>query len=410
MEKTNPNFFVKVLMLLGYVIFHPLVWLWGKLSNLLRSIDYKRICKKIVQIIGNILHWIIFKVLLPRKYRIISKKEIYRIIFKADTPAGKRFDVWLLIAIGINLVLIMLDSFEAVHSNMKWVLTILQWLFTIAFTLEYYLRIYCLQKPWKYILSFYGIIDFLSIFPAYLSLLIPATQTLTVLRVLRTLRIFRIFNMKRFLLESFHLLNALRRSFTKILIFMLFVFIVAIILGAVIYMFESDKNPAMTDIPTAIYWAVVTITTVGYGDITPVTPVGQFISTLVMLLGYSIIAVPTGIVVGESLHEYNKGDKRKSGSSDYKPGSDDNSSESDEVPEEFDEYEDKNAETSRQKEPQHHLPAVMPTTKQETDKTKYCPHCGCVDHEAGSRFCRYCGSLLTKSQPTGWISDFFKGE
>lgn len=377
MDLKNTNFFFKALMLLGYALFHPLVWLWRKMCKFFGSLNYRRIGSRVAHIVGNFMHWVIFKVLLPKKYRNITKKEIYRIIFKADTPAGKRFDIWLLIAIGINMVLIMLDSFEAVHDNLRWVLMALEWIFTIIFTFEYYLRIYCLQRPWKYILSFYGIIDFLSIFPAYLSLLIPATQTLTVLRVLRTLRIFRIFNMKRFLLESFHMLNVIRRSITKILIFMLFVFIVAIILGSVIYMFENGRNPAMTSIPTAIYWAVVTITTVGYGDITPVTSMGQFISTLVMLLGYSVIAVPTGIVVGESIQEYRKGkpvDKNI-------------------VPEEFNEYDDKN----------------KVEAGQDGEEVRYCPRCGHTEREAGARFCRYCGTLLSKERPSGWINDFFEG-
>lgn len=376
-EKKEKSIFVKLLMLLWYCISHPLVWLWKKAYTFFSGLNYRRIGSRTVHAVGNFMHWLIFKVLLPKKYRNITKREIYRIIFKADTPAGKKFDIWLLVLIGLNLLVIMLDSFEALHTNMRWALKSLEWIFTITFTLEYYLRIYCLQRPWKYVFSFYGIIDFLSIFPAYLSLLIPATQTLTVLRVLRTLRIFRIFNMQRFLQESFHLLNAMRRSVTKILIFMLFVFITAIILGAVIYMFESGKNPSMKSIPTAIYWAVVTITTVGYGDITPVTPMGQFISTLVMLLGYSIIAVPTGIVVGETVREYRK---------------DDNQQEKVDVPEEFNEYDDK-----------------MPVQQSDIE-SRYCTHCGHTETDPAARYCRYCGTILTKTQPKGWINDFFSGE
>ena len=380
------NVFVKVLMLLWYGVSHPIVWLWKKVSTFFLNLNYRRIGSKTVRFVGNCFHWILFSVLIPKRYRNISKKQIYRIIFKADTPAGKKFDVWLLVLIGLNLFVIMLDSFEAVHSNLRWVLKGLEWVFTIIFTFEYYLRIYCLQRPWKYVLSFYGIIDFLSIFPAYLSLLIPATQTLTVLRVLRTLRIFRIFNMQRFLHESFHLLNAMRRSLTKILIFMLFVFVTAIILGAIIYMFEHGKNPEMKSIPTAIYWAVVTITTVGYGDIAPVTPVGQFIASVVMLLGYSIIAVPTGIVVGETMHEYRHGSRND---------------DDDEVPEEFNEYE----------EPKSAAAEPLPEGEENAaEGVRFCPHCGHTEGDPAARFCRYCGTLLSKSQPTGWINDFFSGE
>lgn len=386
--KKEKNIVVKLLMLLWYALTHPLVWVGRKLVGFFSRLNYRQIGKRIVVATGNFFHWLLFSVLIPKKYRNITKKEIYRIIFKADTPAGKRFDVWLLVLIGLNLLVIMLDSFEAVHSNLRWVLKAIEWLLTIIFTLEYYLRIYCLSKPWKYVFSFYGIIDFLSIMPAYLSLLIPATQTLTVLRVLRTLRIFRIFNMQRFLQESFHLLNAIRRSVTKILIFMLFVFIAAIILGSIIYMFENGKNPAMSSIPKAIYWAVVTITTVGYGDITPVTPMGQFISTLVMLLGYSIIAVPTGIVVGETIQEHKaESEKRKAESREAEMAV---------VPDEFNEYEE-----SR----------MADTKSMDTGSEvgpRFCTHCGHTEEDPDARYCRYCGTLLSKSQPSGWINDFFK--
>ncbi len=377
MANKNHNVFVKLLMLIWYGICNVV----RKVVAFFKNLKYRSIAKKIVFGIGNVMHWLLFKVFLPKRYRGITKKQIYRIIFKADTPAGKRFDVWLLIIIGLNLIVLMLDSFEAVHTNMRWVLLSLEWVFTIIFTFEYYLRIYCLHRPWKYVLSFYGIIDFLSIFPAYLSLLIPATQTLTVLRVLRTLRIFRIFNMQRFLHESFHLLNALRRSVTKILIFMMFVFIVAIVLGAIIYMFESGKNPAMKSIPTAIYWAIVTITTVGYGDISPVTSVGQFISAIVMLLGYSIIAVPTGIVVGETIREY----KGVAGQTQ------DDDEENDVVPDEFDEYEE-------------------PAETRVSVTQRFCPHCGHTEDDEQARFCRYCGTRLSKNQPSGWINDFFASD
>lgn len=399
-EKKDKRIVVKLLMLLWYALTHPLVWIWRKLSGFFMHLNYRQIARKVVNAVGNFFHWLLFRVLIPKRYRNITKKQIYRIIFKADTPAGKRFDVWLLVLIGVNLVVIMLDSFEAVHSNLRWVLMGVEWLLTIIFTLEYYLRIYCLNKPWKYVFSFYGIIDFLSIFPAYLSLLIPATQTLTVLRVLRTLRIFRIFNMQRFLHESFHLLNAMRRSVTKILIFMLFVFIAAIILGSVIYMFEHGKNPAMSSIPTAIYWAVVTITTVGYGDITPVTPMGQFISTLVMLLGYSIIAVPTGIVLGETIAERKaengerreengergtEGGERRTEKGEWRAGS--GLLDASLVPAEFNEYEDNSTGEAG---------------------PRFCTHCGHTEEDPDARFCRYCGTLLSKRQPSGWINDFFK--
>ncbi len=268
------------------------------------SIPYKTIARKIVEFIGGLLHRTLFTVLLPKKYRTLSKQQIYTIIFKSDTPAGKKFDIWLLILIGANIVTIMLESMAGAAHWFSVTMRVIGWGFTILFTFEYYLRIYCLKRPWKYILSLFGIIDFLSIFPAYLSLLLPAASTLSVLRLMRVLRIFRIFKMQRFLDESRFLINALQRSAVKILIFMLFMFIVAIILGATMYGIEGGANPAISSIPEGIYWAVVTITTVGYGDIAPVTHAGRFVALLVMLLGYAIIAVPTGIVAGETIEEY----------------------------------------------------------------------------------------------------------
>ena len=284
-----------------------LIYLGDKIS----SIPYKDIARKIIRFIGDLLHRTLFTVLLPKKYRSLSKQEIYTIIFKSDTPKGKKFDIWLLILIGANIVTIMLESMAGTAHWFSVLMRILGWGFTILFTFEYYLRIYCLKRPWKYILSVFGIIDFLSIFPAYLSLLLPAASTLSVLRLMRVLRIFRIFKMQRFLDESRFLINALQRSAVKILIFMLFVFVVAVILGATMYGIEGGVNPAISSIPEGIYWAVVTITTVGYGDIAPVTHTGRFVSLLVMLLGYAIIAVPTGIVAGETIEEHRQARNRR---------------------------------------------------------------------------------------------------
>ncbi len=271
--------------------------------------------RSVIDFIGRVLHKILFEWLIPKKYRGIKKKEIFQIIFLSDTPAGKKFDIWLLVLIIANIILLLVDSLTGTTSTMTrgahmswgyWVFKILEWGFTLTFTFEYYLRIYCLKRPWKYVLSFWGVIDFLSIFPAYLSFFFPATQALTVLRLLRVMRIFRIFKMERFQRETYHLLAALKASSIKIMIFMLFVLVAAIILGTLMYSFEGNKNPAFDSVLTGIYWAVVTITTVGFGDVVPVTVVGRFLSVLVMLLGYSIIAVPTGIVAGETINEYRR--------------------------------------------------------------------------------------------------------
>ena len=283
-----------------------------KLFDRIRKFNYRKLGKQIFSAIGDVMHRIIFDCLLPKKYRDLSKRDIHTIIFRSDTPAGKRFDVWLLILIILNILLLMVDSLLGTttltgSAESKpfsyWLMKVLEWAFTILFTFEFYLRIYCLKNPRKYVTSFFGIIDILSIFPSYLSLFFPGAQALTVLRLLRVLRIFRIFRMRSFMNESRFLLNAMKRSFIRIVIFMIIVVIAAIILGTLIFAIEGDTNPAISSIPRGIYWAIVTITTVGYGDIAPVTPVGQFISTLVMLLGYSIIAVPTGIIAGETIRE-----------------------------------------------------------------------------------------------------------
>lgn len=281
----------------------------------LDGVDWHGVARNIVGWIGRVLHGILFGWLLPKRYRGLKKKQIFEIIFKSDTPAGKKFDVWLLVLIVLNIVLLVIDSLTGTTTTMTSgaqmsvqfiVFKVLEWGFTLLFTFEYYLRIYCLKHPRKYVFSFWGVIDFMSIFPAYLSLLFPATQALTVLRLLRVMRIFRIFHLNRFQNEVFHLLAALRASAIKILVFMLFMLVAAVILGTLMFSFESEVNPAFANILSGIYWAVVTITTVGYGDIAPVTPGGRFIAVLVMLLGYSIIAVPTGVVAGEVVNEYRK--------------------------------------------------------------------------------------------------------
>ena len=281
----------------------------------LDGVDWHGVALCIVGWIGRVLHGILFGWLLPKRYRGLKKKQIFEIIFKSDTPAGKKFDVWLLVLIVLNIVLLVIDSLTGTTTTMTSgahmsaqfiVFKVLEWGFTLLFTFEYYLRIYCLKHPRKYVFSFWGVIDFMSIFPAYLSLLFPATQALTVLRLLRVMRIFRIFHLNRFQNEVFHLLAALRASAIKIHVFMLFMLVAAVILGTLMFSFESEVNPAFANILSGIYWAVVTITTVGYGDIAPVTPGGRFLAVLVMLLGYSIIAVPTGIVAGEVVNEYRK--------------------------------------------------------------------------------------------------------
>ncbi len=292
---------------------------WQRFSQWFQKINWFHVGRQIIDFIGRVLHKLLFSWLLPKQYRNITKKEIFTIIFKSDTPAGKAFDIWLLVAIIANILVLVADSLfgttstitSGIHrSHSFWLIKILEWGFTLLFTFEYYLRIYCLKHPVKYVTSFWGIIDFLSIFPAYLSLVIPTTQALTVLRLLRVMRIFRIFRMSRFQAEAYHLLEALKNSAIKILIFMLFMLVAAVILGTMMYSFEAEHNPNFDSVLTGVYWAVVTITTVGYGDVAPVTGAGRFLAVLVMLLGYSIIAVPTGIVVGETIAESRRPDRK----------------------------------------------------------------------------------------------------
>lgn len=291
----------------------PIVEMFRSVTRWFKNTDMRSPAAHVLGIIGAVMHKVLFDWLMPKRYRNLSRREIFEIIFKSDTPAGKKFDVWLLVLIVLNIVLLILDSLlgstdtmtSVAHKSLSfWVMKAAEWGFTLIFTFEYYLRIYCLKHPKKYVFSFWGIIDFLSIFPAYLSLFIPATQALTVLRLLRVMRIFRIFRLERFQIEAFHLLSALRNSAIKILIFMMFILVAAVILGTIMYAIESESNPAFKSIPTGIYWAVVTITTVGYGDVVPMTTAGRFLSVIVMMLGYSIIAVPTGIVAGETIKEY----------------------------------------------------------------------------------------------------------
>ncbi|TXD49393.1 ion transporter [Polaribacter sp. IC073] len=226
------------------------------------------------------------------------KVRLHEIIYEADTKEGKVFDVILLIAILASILLVMLESIESFDNDYHYYLNIGEWIITILFSIEYILRIISIRKPYKYIFSFYGIIDLLSTIPMYLSLIFVGSQGLVALRALRLLRVFRILKLARYIGASNKLLLALRSSRAKIAVFLFFVLIVCIILGTVMYMIEGAEN-GFTNIPKSIYWAIVTLTTVGFGDIAPQTPLGQLIASAIMIMGYSIIAIPTGIVSSE---------------------------------------------------------------------------------------------------------------
>ncbi|MBX9848390.1 MAG: ion transporter [Rhodocyclaceae bacterium] len=224
--------------------------------------------------------------------------KLYTIIFEADTKAGRRFDQCLIIAILVSIAVVMIDSVEGVHSSLRLPLNILEWGFTLLFTAEYVARLSCVRKPLRYALSFYGIVDFLAILPSYLAIFFPETHALIDVRILRLLRVFRILKLSAFMWEYQALGQALHASRRKIMVFLSVVMMIVVILGTLMYVVEGPQH-GFTSVPTSIYWAITTVTTVGFGDITPKTDLGRFIASLMMLLGWGTLAVPTGIVTSE---------------------------------------------------------------------------------------------------------------
>lgn len=271
---------------------------------------------------------------MEKKKRAAWRIRLHEIIFEADTPAGKAFDVILLLVILLSIIAVLLDSVGILNRRYHTLFITIEWVFTILFTIEYIARIYTSGKPWKYIFSFYGLIDFLAILPAYLSLALVGTQSLMVIRTLRMLRIFRILKLGRMITASNMLLVSLKNSRHKIYVFLGGVMILVIILGSIMYLVEGPAN-GFDSIPRSIYWAIVTLTTVGYGDIAPQTVPGQILASIVMILGYAIIAVPTGIITSE-----------------------------------------------------------MARSRHERTNTQVCHHCQSRDHEDDATFCRHCGTKL----------------
>ncbi len=263
------------------------------------------------------------------------QQRLHQVIYESDTPAGKLFDISLLVLILSSIIIVILDSDKALHRSYGELFQKLEWGFTIFFTIEYILRLICIKKPMRYVFSFLGLIDLLAIIPGYLSLLFPGSQSLLVLRALRLLRIFRIFKLTHYLSEMQFLGVAIKGSLRKISIFMMIVLALVVIMGSVMYLVEGGKN-GFNSIPDSIYWAIVTITTVGYGDISPVTPLGKFVASMIMLMGYAIIAVPTGIVTTEM--------------------------------------------ALAMKDRKHH--------------DQVCPGCGKEGHDANARHCKFCGEKL----------------
>ena len=260
------------------------------------------------------------------------KRSVFRIIFKADTKNGKAFDLILLFLILLSTFIVMMESVSIYDAKLHSLFVFLELIITVIFTVEYALRVITLRNKKAYIFSFFGIIDFLAILPFYLSLFFPITKYFLILRMLRMLRVFRIFNLLDFMNDGQFIVTALKNSSRKIYIFLLFLMIFSVIVGSLMFMVEGHRE-GFESIPQSVYWAVVTVTTVGYGDVSPGTPLGKFLSVLLMLAGYSIIAVPTGIVTAE-----------------------------------------------------------MRNKRQDLDKN--CPRCGNDDNDDDSRFCKICGEKL----------------
>jgi voltage-gated potassium channel len=226
------------------------------------------------------------------------RRTLFEIIFEAETPAGRWFDLALIAAILLSVATVMLDSVSSIHDRYGVWLYAVEWVFTILFTVEYILRLLCVGRPARYAVSFFGIVDLLAVVPTYLSLVIYGSRYLAVVRVLRVLRVFRVLKLGHHIREAGILKTALYASRRKVLVFLLVVLTLVAVIGSLMYVIEGAEN-GFTSIPASVYWAVVTLTTVGYGDISPQTPLGQFLASIVMVLGYSIIAVPTGIVTVE---------------------------------------------------------------------------------------------------------------
>ncbi|MEZ5529920.1 MAG: ion transporter [Porticoccaceae bacterium] len=235
------------------------------------------------------------------KYQYL-RQELYRIIFGTDTPAGQRFDIFLIYAILISVLAVILNTVDALSSRYATTFFAVEWVFTGIFTIEYALRIFCSPNRRRYLFSFYGIIDLISIIPSYLALVVTGAHYLMIIRLVRVLRIFRVLKLVRYLSEADVLIRSLYQARRKISVFFFAVLVLSTLFGCLMYVVEGPDN-GFSSIPISIYWTIVTITTVGYGDITPHTVVGQFISTLAMLTGYSIIAIPTGIITAELASE-----------------------------------------------------------------------------------------------------------
>jgi voltage-gated potassium channel len=226
------------------------------------------------------------------------KQRVYTIVFEADTRAGRLFDELLIAAILVSLLVVVLDSMEGLSARHSSVFTVLEWAFTLLFTTEYLARLWSAPKPWAYARSFFGVVDLLAILPTYLALFFPELHALIDVRVLRLIRVFRVFKLTHCLAEFSHLGKALRASARKILVFLTVVLMLVLVMGTLMYVVEGPAN-GYTSIPVGVYWAITTVTTVGFGDLTPKTDLGRALASVMMLMGWGVLAVPTGIVTAE---------------------------------------------------------------------------------------------------------------
>lgn len=230
------------------------------------------------------------------------KDKLYHVIFESETTAGKIFDIGLLTCICASVLLIILESVYRLKVHYGHIFYTIEWVVIILFSIEYCARLYCVKNKSKYIFSFYGVIDLLAILPFYLAIAFPVLHFLSIVRILRLLRIFRIFKLVRFLEAGDMLVLSIWKSRRKIALFLFFVLILNVILGSIMYVIESPHNQGFNNIPQSIYWAIVTLTTVGYGDVSPITNIGKMLASVIMMLGYAIIAVPTGIVTAQIIN------------------------------------------------------------------------------------------------------------
>ena len=241
-----------------------------------------------------------------KEISFFDKERLHKVLFERHTPIGRLFETTLLIAIIASIILVTLESVKGFSGRCALLFDLLEWTFTILFTIEYGLRLYCAHNPIRYATSFFGIIDLVSILPTYIAAFVVGAHTFLIIRVLRVFRVFRLFKLIKYMRAGTTITRALEASREKITVFLIFVLLMVTIIGSLMYMIEGGEDSGFTSIPRSIYWAIVTLTTVGYGDIAPSTPFGQFLAAAVMILGYAVLAVPTGIVSAEMVLENRK--------------------------------------------------------------------------------------------------------